>query len=123
MKIIATLDCGCVIKEDGSQVWCPTCSNPPDIIPSLGYFDLKKRLESEQVSVVLKLVRFSPERGKESKMYAISEETVDRWCECEPREGYGEFKELGDIYVDVGAMVSQLAADGFVEFQSQWGAK
>ena len=26
MKVIAYLDCGCAIVEDGKRVWCPTCS-------------------------------------------------------------------------------------------------
>ncbi len=45
------------------------------------------------------VVRFAV-RGNEPKILFISEDEHDRWCECEPQEGYLVFKTLHTFDLD-----------------------
>lgn len=39
-------------------------------------------------------------RGEEPKLILISEAEHDRWCECEPQEGYGCFSTISSFDLD-----------------------
>jgi hypothetical protein len=50
LKVIQYLDCGCAILEDGSQIWFPSCLNPP--APAKGLIALLCALKIDTTDVL-----------------------------------------------------------------------
>lgn len=60
--------------------------------------------------MTLYIVTFACYADDPVRLFVLSEEEHDRWCECEPREGYKHFRTIGrkETPLDLGQVIRSL---------------